>query len=80
MNIEDLKIGTFRKTMLYLAYRRFIGTVPHLCARAPSVFGSHATAGALLLLGTAFCLWSLNLAGATAHTIHFSGNQHRAGG
>jgi hypothetical protein len=35
----------FRKSMLYQRCRRFIGTVPYLCGHAPSVFGSHPTAG-----------------------------------
>jgi hypothetical protein len=39
----------FRKAMLYQRCRRFIGTVPYLCARAPSVFGSYPTAGAIFL-------------------------------
>jgi hypothetical protein len=39
----------FREAMLYQRCRRFIGTVPHLFSRAPSVFGPHPTAGAIFL-------------------------------
>jgi antitoxin ParD1/3/4 len=60
------------RTMLRERCRRFIGTVPHLCAHTPPVFRPRPVARRDFFRGTDFFARSLNRAVATAHALTLS--------